>query len=124
MNNLRNPVKSPKDRYLVESVLRACDILDAFQFEGELLRLQDLTTRTGMNKTTAFRVVCTLEKRGLLERVGSHQYRTNIKPVKRKKFRLGYCSLSSEIGFSRDITEGLQRAAADERIDLIAFDNH
>jgi ribose transport system substrate-binding protein len=121
---MRNSAKSPKDRYLVEAVLRACDILDAFQFDGELLRLQDLAARTAMNKTTVFRVVCTLEKRGLLERVGSHQYRANIKPVKRKKFRLGYCGLNSEIGFSRDITEGLQRAAADERLDLIVLDNH
>src|SRR5882724_10964017 len=116
-----NPVAKPqntdmtngsKDRYLVDAVLRACDILDAFQVEDELLRLHDLVSRTKMNKTTVFRILCTLEKRGLVELVGARQYRSNIKTLKRKKFRLGYCALSSEIGFSRIVTESLQRTAA------------
>jgi len=116
--------KSSKDRYLVDAVLRACDILDAFQMEDELLRLHDLVARTKMNKTTVFRILCTLEKRGLVELVGARQYRSNIKTLKRKKFRFGYCALSSEIGFSRTVTESLQRNAAEERVDLIALDNH
>ncbi|MEO8026667.1 MAG: substrate-binding domain-containing protein [Bryobacteraceae bacterium] len=122
-----NPAASPdrsKDRYLVDAVLRACDILEAFQVEDELLRLHDLVARTKMNKTTVFRILCTLEKRGLVELVGARQYRSNIKTLQRKKFRLGYCALSSEIGFSRIVTESLQRTAAEERVDLIALDNH
>ena len=31
-----------KSVYLIEAVLRACDLLDAFQFEGELVRLREL----------------------------------------------------------------------------------
>lgn len=116
--------KLSKDRYLVDAVLRACDILEAFQVEDELLRLHDLVSRTKMNKTTVFRILCTLEKRGLVELVGARQYRSNIKTLQRKKFRLGYCSLSSEIGFSRTVTESIQRAAAEERVDLISLDNH
>src|SRR5262245_59418632 len=76
-----------------------------------------------MNKTTAFRLLTTLEERGLVERVGAHQYRSAIKPLKRKQYRLGYCGLSSDFSFSRDITESVIRAAADEKIDLITFDN-
>lgn len=119
-----NSGTSSKERYLVEAVLKACDILDAFQFDGELLRLQDLVTRTKLNKTRTFRILCTLEERGLVERIGAHQYRSNIKPLKPNKHRLGYCALTSEIAFSRTITESLRRAAAEERIDLIALDNH
>ena len=76
-----------------------------------------------MNKTTAFRLLTTLEERGLVERVGAHQYRSAIRPLKRKKYRLGYCALSSDFSFSRDITEGLTRAAADEKIDMVMLDN-
>jgi ribose transport system substrate-binding protein len=115
--------KSEKSAYLVEAVLRACDLLEAFQYEGELIRLRELVARTGMNKTTAFRLLTTLEERGLVERVGARQYRSAIKPLKRKKYRLGYCALSSEFSFSRDITEGLIRAAADEKIDLVTLNN-
>jgi ribose transport system substrate-binding protein len=119
-----NEPESPKDRYLVEAVLRACDLMDSFQTEGELLRLQDLVSRTKMNKTTAFRILCTLEKRSLIERVGQHHYRSNIRPLKRKRFRFGYCALTSEIAFSRTITEGLRQAASEERVDLTVLDNH
>lgn len=115
---------SSKGRYLIEAVLRACDILDAFQFDGELLRLQELVARTKMNKTRAFRLLCTLEERGLVERVGPHQYRSTIKPLKPNKHRLGYCALTLENAYSRAITESVKRAAAEERIDLIALDNH
>jgi ribose transport system substrate-binding protein len=113
----------PRSIYLVDAVLRACDLLEAFQFEGELVRLRELVSRTGMNKTTAFRLLTTLEERGLIERIGAHQYRSAIKPLKRKRYRLGYCALSSEFSYSRDITEGLTRAAADEKIDVITLDN-
>jgi ribose transport system substrate-binding protein len=113
----------PKPVYLVEAVLRACDLLEAFQFEGEPLRLRELVSRTGMNKTTAYRLLSTLEERGLVERIGAHQYRSAIRPVKRQKYRLGYCALSSDFSYSRDITESLQRAAADEKIDLVTLDN-
>ena len=83
--------RSPESRsaYLVEAVLRACDLLEAFQSDGELVRLRDLVTRTGMNKTTAFRLLTTLEERGLVERVGARQYRSAIKTLKRKQYRLG-----------------------------------
>ena len=116
-------IPGAKSAYLVEAVLRACDLLEAFQFEGELVRLRELVARTGMNKTTAFRLLTTLEERGLVERVGAHQYRSAVKAIKRKKYRLGYCALSAEFSFSRDITEGLIRAAADEKVDLVTLDN-
>ena len=115
--------RAAKSGYLVEAVLRACDLLEAFRGEGELVRLRELVARTGMNKTTAFRLLTTLEQRGLVERVGEHQYRSAIKPLNRKKYRLGYAALDSEISFSRDITEGLTRASEEERIDLLTLDN-
>lgn len=116
--------KPERNRYLIDAVMRACDILEAFRFDGELVRLQDLAERTGINKTTAFRLVCTLEERGLLERVGSNRFRSAIKSQRRNRYRLGYCALTSEITFSRLITESLRQAAAEERVDLIALDNH
>jgi ribose transport system substrate-binding protein len=116
--------KSPRDRYLVESVLRACDIIEAFKSDGELLRIRDVAQRTGLGGSTALRLLYTLERRGLLERVGGHDYRLTIRPLKRNAFRLGYGSQSNEFAFSRDVAEGLARAAKQERVDLIVLDNH
>jgi hypothetical protein len=38
----------PKSRYLIGAVLRARDLLEAFQLEGELLRLRDPRSRHGL----------------------------------------------------------------------------
>lgn len=109
--------------YLVAALLRACDLLEAFQFDGESLRLRDLVARTGLHKATAHRLLRTLERRGLIELVGNHQYRSNIKVLKRRKWRLGYAAQSTEFAFSCDVTESIRRAAAEERVDLVEVDN-
>jgi ribose transport system substrate-binding protein len=112
-----------KQSYLVETVQRACDLLEAFRFDGEQLRLRDLVSRTGLNKATAFRILSTLEHRGLIERVGGHSCRSIIKTLKRPKYRLGYAAQTTEFSFSRDVTESILRVAAEERVDLIVLDN-
>src|SRR5262245_22416962 len=112
-----------RSRYSVDAVVRACDLLEALGFNAEPVRLRDLVARTRINKTTAFRILSTLESRGLVERVGNHHYRSVLKPLRRSPFRLGYCALSSGFAFSREVTESLTRAAAEEHIDLIALDN-
>ncbi len=107
----------------MESVLRACDVLEAFRSTGELLRIRDVSQRTGMNGTTALRLVATLERRGLLERVGKYEYRLAIRPLQGKSFRLGYGSHSNEFAFSRDVAEGLARAVKREGLELLVLDN-
>ena len=112
-----------RDRYLVECVLRACDVLEAFRSEGELLRIRDVALRKGLNATTALRLLATLERRGLLERTGKFEYRLGIRPLRGKSFRLGYGSHSNEFAFSRDVAEGLVRAARREGLELLVLDN-
>src|SRR5262249_42674197 len=106
----------------VEAVVRACSLLQAFQFEGELLRLRDLVSRTGLSKATAFRILDTLAEEGFVERVG-RQYRSSVKVVRQPKYRIGYAAQTNEFAFSRDVTESIRRAAAQADIDLIITDN-
>lgn len=114
---------SQKTRYLVESVLRACDLLEAFRSEGELLGLGDLTARTGLGKTTAFRLLRTLEERGLIRSAGNRRFQLNIKPLRRSQWRLGYAALGAEFTLSREVTESLEQAAVVEGVDLFVVDN-
>lgn len=114
---------SPRGRYLVEAVLRACDLLEAFTAEGEQLGLQDLAARAGLGKTTAFRLLRTLEERGLVQRAGNHRYRLNIKPLHRARWRIGYAALGAEFALSREVTGSLAQAAADEGVELVVVDN-
>lgn len=112
-----------KDPYIVETVSRACDILEAFQTGSELLRLSDVASRANLSKPTAFRILHTLQRRGLVERVGNHDFRLGIRPLRRKRYRLGYAGESTEFAFSRDVTESLSQAAAREGLDLLVLDN-
>ncbi len=111
------------DRYLSATVQRACRLLQAFTSDGELLRLKDLVSRTGLNKATAFRLLRSLEKGGLIERIATGEYRTTIKLVPRRKIQLGYAGQATSSAFCREVTNSFLQAADQEGIDILALDN-
>ena len=110
-------------RYIVDAVMRACDLLEAFRAQGESVTLKELVARTGMNKATAFRLLYTLEQRGLIERSGRGQYRSRFRSLKRGRYRIGYAAMDSASVFSQEVTSSLRRAAAEEDIDVLMVDN-
>lgn len=110
-------------QYLVATVLRACDVIEAFKSEGELLHLSDVAKRAGLSRPTAFRLLYTLERRGFIDRVGNHEYRLGIRLPKRRSYRLGYGAHSAEFAFSRDVTESITRAANALGVGLLVLDN-
>lgn len=117
------PLQTSSARYIVEAVSRACDILEAFATETEALRLCDITSRTGLSKATAFRILYTLENRGLVEQCEPHIYRRRFRPHNRRKYKFGYGAQSSEFAFSRTVTESIEAAALAEGIELVVLNN-
>jgi ribose transport system substrate-binding protein len=109
--------------YVVEAVTRACELLAAFRHEGEVLRLTDLANRTGLSRATAFRILYTLQRGGLLERVGNKAYRCNVKPTRPGRRRVGYAHLGKEPGFVQEWSDSIVRAAEKEGIELIVLDH-
>jgi len=114
---------SSPDRYIIDSVMKACDVLDAFQTEGELLRMSEIAARAGLTRPTTLRLLCTLERRRLVERGGRHEYRRAIRYMRQRVFRIGYGSHSAEFSFSREVRESLERAARAEGVELLVLDN-
>ncbi len=53
--------------YRVQALERALDILDCFNFQNRELSLSDVVDRTGLNKTTAKRLISNLTTRGYLQ---------------------------------------------------------
>ena len=53
------------------SVLKALQLMDAFRNGSRLLGVSDLSRRAGIHKSTAFRLLATLERGGYVERVGT-----------------------------------------------------
>jgi ribose transport system substrate-binding protein len=106
----------------VQAVVRACEIIKAFRHQGEELQLGDITERTSLRRTTAFRLLQSLVHGGLLERTARGVYRCPFPPETGRRFRLGFAA-QTDSEFSRGVTESLQRAAAKERVDLIMVNN-
>lgn len=60
--------KNPKNSiYKVQAVERALDILDCFSFQNRELSLSNVVYLTGLNKTTAKRLISNLTTRGYLQ---------------------------------------------------------
>jgi ribose transport system substrate-binding protein len=71
----------------------------------------------------SFRLLYTLERCGMVEKVGENLYRSCLRPFKQKLYRLGYAAQGTDYQFSKEVSAGLQRAAQAEGIELICVDN-
>src|SRR6266852_2134447 len=112
-----------RDAYLVKSVVHSSRLLTAFRSPGEALPLREIASRSGLPKTMAFRLLYTLERCGMVEKVGENLYRSTLRPFKQKLYRLGYAAQGTDYQFSKEVSLGLQRAAVTEGIELISVDN-
>jgi ribose transport system substrate-binding protein len=109
---------------LVQSVQRACQLLQAFRNEGEVLRLRELVQRTGLHKATASRLARTLESEGMLERVGDERFRSRIRAPSKRRYRIGFATRGMDTPFSRAVSSSVQRAAEEAAMDLITVSSH
>jgi len=117
------PAKERKgDRNESQTVLRACEVLKAFRNMGEELQLSEVIARTGLPKTTVFRLLRTLIHGGLLERAGAGIYRNRFGPVTAQPFRLGFAA-QGDSEFSRQVMKSIEIAAAREHLQLISLNN-
>jgi ribose transport system substrate-binding protein len=117
------PAKARKgDRNESQTVLRACEVLKTFRNLGEELNLSQVIERTGLPKTTVFRLLRTLIHGGLLERAGSGVYRNRFGPVTARPFRIGFAA-QGDSEFCREVMKSMEVAAAREHVHLITVNN-
>lgn len=107
----------------VQSVERACRILRAFRSETEPLSLSVLVQRTGLSKTTVFRLLQSLVDGQLVTRAGKGIYETRIRPLEPRSFRIGFAS-QTDSQFARDVTASLHQAASRDHVQLITLNNN
>jgi ribose transport system substrate-binding protein len=112
-----------RDPYLVKAVVHSSRILATFRSSGEAIPLREVSHRSGLPKSMAFRLLYTLERCGMVEKVGENLYRSSLRPFKQRLYRLGYAAQGTDYQFSKEVSAGLQRAAATEGVELICVDN-
>ena len=93
-----NEATRSRDPYLVKSVMHSSQLLRAFRASGEALPLREVAKRSGLPKSMAFRLLYTLEKCGMVEKVGENLYQSCLRPFKQKLFRFGYASQAGRSG--------------------------
>ncbi len=113
-----------KEPETVEAVVRACRLLQSFRLQGEVLSLAEVRARTGLSKTTCFRLLQSLIKGEMIERVGKSSYRSHVQPLAPPAFTLGFASQATDSEFSREVSRGIERVARREHIHLVSVDNH
>ncbi len=111
-----------RDHGDVQAVVRACQILKCFRNAGEELRLGDITDRTGLCRTTAFRLLQSLTHGGLIERTARGVYRCPIPLTPTRRYRIGFATQTDSM-FARGVTESLERTASKEHVELITVNN-
>ncbi|HEY6990988.1 MAG TPA: sugar ABC transporter substrate-binding protein [Bryobacteraceae bacterium] len=116
-------MRNVSERYMCQAITRACDVLECFREAEHPLRLKEIARRTGLSLATAFRIVFTLEQRGMILRTGEREYSLNLKLPQRRKYRLGFAGQSQEFAFSRTVAESIAAAAKRSDIELISLDN-
>jgi ribose transport system substrate-binding protein len=114
---------SSRDRYLVKSIVHSTQLLTAFHSPGESLSLKEIAARCELPKTMVFRLLYTLEKCGMVDKVGRNLYQSLLRPLKKRRYRLGYAAQGTDYQFSKEVSASIKRAADREGIELIAVDN-
>ena len=112
-----------ENRYLVDSVVRACRLLAAFHDPQETLRLKELAERADLSVATAFRLLRTLEHCRMVERVDGKSYRCAFHSASPSRYRLGYASEPEDPSFVQEWSVSIVEACAAERIELLTYDN-
>jgi ribose transport system substrate-binding protein len=100
------------DPYLVESAAKVLDVLELFRDGREELTLAQVASALDLPKSTAFRLLHTLQSKGYLERLpdsGRHR---------RRRRRLGLLTASLRIPFALAMARSLQSAASESGVDL------
>ncbi len=123
---MKSGIESGKavSRDLVQSVQRACQILQSFQDTNEVLRLRDIVKRTSLHKASASRLIRTLESEGFVERLGDDRFRSLMRVPTKRRHRIGFATRGTDTAFSRTVNTSVQRAAEEAGVDLVTINNH
>jgi ribose transport system substrate-binding protein len=112
-----------RDPHLVKSVVHASQVLASFRSPGEILPLHEITVRCELPKSMVYRMLYTMERAGLVEKISANLYRSCVRPLKGRNYRIGYAAQGTDYEFSREVSASLERAAATEQLELIRVDN-
>ncbi|CAN5632371.1 sugar ABC transporter substrate-binding protein [soil metagenome] len=107
-------------QYRSGTLEKGLDVLEAIERSQVPLRVHDVAQLTGLDRAAVFRLLCTLEDRGYLERLEDKRYRAKIR---RRRPRVAYIAPLAGNSFRVEVTAGVERAAAEADLELKLIDS-
>src|SRR5690348_13335661 len=96
------------DRYRVGTLEKGLTILELLESGTKQLNIQEIARATGIQRAAVFRLLCTLEQRGLIQRLENKEYRSTMR---RRRFQIGYCAPLTGTPFRTILSSSLESAA-------------
>jgi ribose transport system substrate-binding protein len=119
----KTPPRDGPDRYHIEVLGKALDVLDVLRTSRTDLRLTEIAGKAKLGITTAFRLLRTLEGRGYVLRDKETKRFKHGLGYRIRAPRIGYAQLSSDQPFSVKVTRSLVEAAQQYGAELVVTDN-
>lgn len=108
-------------QYHVDVLGKGLDVLDTLRGVSVELRLTDIAEKSGLDMSTTFRMLRTLEAHGYVKRdKATKRFRHTLGY---RNYRVGYAQLSNDQPFVQRVTQGLVDAAARAQVELLVVDN-
>jgi DNA-binding IclR family transcriptional regulator len=74
-----------RDKYLIKAVVHSAQVLSVFNASGEALPLGTIAARCGLQRSTTFRMLYTLEHCGFIEKIARNLYRLRARQIRWKR---------------------------------------
>jgi ribose transport system substrate-binding protein len=114
------PALSPLQRYRVATLEKALSVLELLEKAATPLSIQEIAQATGIQRAAVFRLLCTLEGRGYVNRLENKKYCSSWR---RRRIQIGYCAPLAGSPFRVDIAASLRAAAEQSNVGLLVVDN-
>ncbi len=108
-----------KRKYRSGTFEKGLDVLETLERSHAPLRVQDVVELTSLDRAAVFRLLCTLEDRGYIERLPDKRYRAI---GRRRRPRIAYVAQLWGNALRDAVTAGLQSAATQAEVDLLLVD--
>ena len=112
---------SPSEQYRVGTLEKALTVLELLERGAKPLSIQEISAAASIHRAAVFRMLCTLQRRGYVERLDNKRYRSTSR---RRRIQIGYCAPLAGSPFRVDVAASLRNAAAQSSVDLLVVDNN
>jgi len=109
-----------KRKYRSGTLEKGLDVLETLEHSSGPLRVRDVVGLTSLDRAAVFRLLCTLEDRGYIERHSDKRY---LAIGRRRAPKIAYVAPLSGNSFRSDVTAGLRSAMAQAQMEPFFVDN-